>query len=76
MERHGLVAISRRSTMRQRFVTLSSKGSQALAKSLSLWRETQRSFVGHVGEQYWESMRRQLEKMPNVALDLEKASRV
>lgn len=76
MERHGLVAISQRSTMRQRFVTLSSKGSEALAKTLPLWREAQRSFVGHVGEQYWESMRRQLEKMPNVALDLEKASRV
>lgn len=76
MERHGLVAISQRSTMRQRFVMLSSKGSEALAKTLPLWREAQRSFVGHVGEQYWESMRRQLEKMPNVAVDLEKASRV
>ncbi len=36
MERRGLVAISRRSSMRQRFVTLSPRGSDALEKSLPL----------------------------------------
>jgi len=74
MERHGLVAISHRSTMRQRFVNLSPKGSDALEKSLPLWKKAQQGFVDHVGKEYWESMRQQLEKLPNVALDLEKAA--
>jgi len=73
MERYGLVAISRRSTMRQRFVTLSPKGSDVLEKGLPLWREAQHGFVDKVGKQDWESMRQQLEKLPGVALDLEKS---
>jgi len=76
MERHGFLAISRRSTMRQRFVTLSPKGLEALEKSLPLWREAQRSLVDHVGEQSWKSMRQQLEKLPNAVLNLEKAAQL
>jgi len=76
MERRGLVAISRRSTMRQRFVTLSPKGSNALEASLPLWREAQQGFIGQVGKQDWTTMRQQLEKLPNLALGLEKAAQI
>jgi len=76
MERHGLVAISHRSTMRQKFITLSPQGSKALENCLPLWREAQQSFVDQVGKQHWESMRQQLEKLPNVALSLEKATQI
>ena len=76
MEKHGLVAISRRSSMRQKFVSLSPKGSKALENCLPLWREAQQSFVDQVGKQHWESMRRELAKLPNVALTLEKATQI
>ena len=74
MERHDFVAISHRLNMRQRFVALSPKGSDALAQSLPYWREAQRHFVDYVGDQYWRSMQEELEKLPNVTLELEKAA--
>jgi DNA-binding PadR family transcriptional regulator len=61
--------------MRKRFVSLSPKGSEALSRSLPLWREAQRHFVDHVGEQYWRSMQEELGKLSNVTRDLEKAAK-
>lgn len=75
METQDFVAISRRSNMRQRFVTVLPKGCDALARSLPFWREAQRRFVDRVGVHYWSSMQKELEKLPRVALDLEKAAR-
>lgn len=73
MERQGFVAISPRSTRRQRFVTLLPKGWDALARSLPFWRETQRHFVDQVGGQYWRSLQEELEKLSIISLDAEKA---
>jgi DNA-binding MarR family transcriptional regulator len=66
-----LIAVSPRSAMRQRFVTLLPAGWKALLRSLPLWRETQRIFVGQIGEEYWNSLQKELDKLSAVALDLE-----
>jgi len=75
MEKQDLVAVAVRSTMRRRFVTLLPKGRDVLARSLPFWREAQRRFVKKVGDQYWRAMQTELNKLPSVALDLERAVR-
>jgi len=70
-----MIAISQRSAARQRFVTMLPGGWQALARSVPLWRETQRVLVGQIGEEYWTSMQKQLDRLSAVALDLEASGR-
>lgn len=69
-----LIAVSPRSAMRQRFVTLLPGGWRALARSLPYWRETQRTLVDRIGEKYWNSVQKQLDKLSATALDLEAAA--
>jgi DNA-binding MarR family transcriptional regulator len=71
LEKEGWLAISARSTKRQRFVTLTEQGEQILARSLPAWREAQRRFVDTVGKEYWLNLRNELERLAYVALDLE-----
>ena len=71
MQKDGLLFISKRSTKRQRFVSLTPHGERALAKTLPVWRQTQRRFVDAVGSEYWINFRNDLEKLAHVALDLE-----
>jgi len=70
-----LIGVSPRSAMRQRFVTLLPAGWKALARSLPLWRETQQILVGQIGEEYWNSLQKQLDKLSALALDLEVSGR-
>jgi len=74
MQQDGLIRISKRSSKRQRFVSLTPQGEQALAKTLPVWRQIQRRFVDAIGSDYWINFRNDLEKLAHVALDLDPAS--
>lgn len=52
----GLVAISPRSTMRRRLVSLTPEGIAALDRSLRKWRKIQVRFVASFGEQRWKEI--------------------
>jgi DNA-binding MarR family transcriptional regulator len=71
LKKQGLLFISNRSTKRQRFLTLTSKGACTLAVSLPAWRKAQDRFVQSLGAGYWANFRSELEKMAHVALSLE-----
>jgi len=71
MQKEGLLSVSPRGEMRQRFVTLAAKGEQALARSLPLWREIQSRFVQSVGSKHWEGFREELERLSHLAVKLE-----
>ena len=68
MRRQQLLVVSRRSAMRQRFVTLSPTGARALSRSVPRWRKTQRRFVADIGDKRWREMRRALERLSRHAL--------
>ena len=71
MRKEALVAISKRSMMRQRFVTLTSRGEQALSRALPAWRHVQSRFVGTVGTKNWLELRDELERLSTLAVGLE-----
>src|SRR5467141_2434919 len=71
LKRQGLLAISDRSTKRQRFLSLTLKGEQTLAGSLPAWRKAHNRFVESMGAEYWDHFRGELEKLSHVALALE-----
>lgn len=71
MQQDGLIRISKRCSKRQRFVSLTPRGEQALARTLPVWRQIQRRFVDAIGADYWINFRNDLEKLAHVALDLE-----
>jgi hypothetical protein len=51
----GLLTISERLTMRQRFVALTREGARSLQRSMSLLRKVQTRFVSEIGEQRLEA---------------------
>jgi DNA-binding MarR family transcriptional regulator len=63
LERRGLIAVSTRSTMRQRFVTLLPSGKRTLAQALPFWRQVQEIFEKEVAGAQWKRMQRDLEKI-------------
>lgn len=67
----GLVAISPRGAMRQRFLNLTSDGEKALAVAIPLWRNIQQKFVDQIGEEQWTDLRAQLEDLSKLAVSLE-----
>ena len=72
LKKQGLLSISDRSTKRQRFLTLTSKGARTLAASLPAWRKAQDGFVQSLGADYWTNFRNELEKMARRAVALER----
>ena len=72
LQKEGLIRISRRSVMRQRFLTIAPKGARTLARSLPAWRKAQKQFVATVGSEHWIELRNELEKITEVVIDLEK----
>jgi DNA-binding MarR family transcriptional regulator len=72
LQNEGLIGISDRSAMRQRFLTLRSKGERALARSLPSWRKIHQQFVSTVGSDYWINLRSELERLAHLAIALEK----
>ena len=71
MRKEGLVAVSKRSTMRQRFVTLTPRGEGALKRALPAWRDVQSRFVASVGTKNWSELRDELERLSTLAGGLE-----
>jgi DNA-binding MarR family transcriptional regulator len=72
LQKEGLIAISSRAAMRQRFLTVTAKGESALARSLPAWRKAQERFVAAVGSEYWLDLRNELERLAHLAVELEK----
>ncbi len=73
VQRQGLLIISKRSTMRQRFVTLTAKGEKVLERSLPYWREVHQRFTQLVGAEYWVNLRGELERLSGVVASMEKS---
>jgi DNA-binding MarR family transcriptional regulator len=71
LQKEGLIAISNRAAKRQRFLTITGKGEDALARSLPAWRKAQEQFVATVGPEHWAELRGELERLAHVAVDLE-----
>ena len=71
LQKDGLITISNRSTMRQRFLALTVKGEHALARSLPAWRKVHERLVSTVGTEHWNDLRNRLENLAHtvVALD-------
>jgi DNA-binding MarR family transcriptional regulator len=74
LKNDGLLAVSDRSTKRQRFLTLTWKGTQLLERSLPAWRKAQERFVEALGPEYWVNFRHELEKLARLAVALENAA--
>ncbi|HEV1994469.1 MAG TPA: MarR family winged helix-turn-helix transcriptional regulator [Candidatus Acidoferrum sp.] len=72
LQKEGLVTVSKRAAMRQRFLTVTAKGERTLARSLPAWRAAHERFVATIGSEYWDGMRSELERLAHVAVDLEK----
>ena len=71
LQKDGLLTISERAAMRQRFVCLTEKGERTLAKAVPQWREIQERFVKAIGGDYWLRFRGDLERLAGVAGQLE-----
>jgi DNA-binding MarR family transcriptional regulator len=71
LEKEGLITISERSTMRQRFLTMTPKGERALERSVAAWRKAHKRFLATVGPENWDEMRSELEKLAQVVVELE-----
>jgi DNA-binding MarR family transcriptional regulator len=76
LKKEGFVAISERSTMRQRFLTVTPKGGGALARSLPLWRKAHKEFVSKIGANYWTGLQSELERLAHMAVRLEESKKV
>src|SRR5882757_9624006 len=75
LQKEGLVAVSKRAAMRQRFLTITAKGERTLARSLPAWRAAHGRFVTTIGSEYWVELRSALERLAHVAVELEKPQR-
>ena len=71
LQKEGLLTVSKRGEKRQRFVSLTVRGEQALERAIPVWREMQGRFVETIGREYWLNLRRELERLAGVAMDLE-----
>lgn len=71
LKKDGLIEISARSKMRQRFVTLTERGRQTLARSLPSWRSAQKRFLDIAGAESWTEMRHKLEQLARSTSKLE-----
>ena len=70
LQKAGLIAISDRAAMRQRFLTITTKGEYTLARSLPAWREAHACFVATVGSEHWIDLRNELEQLAHVVMDI------
>jgi DNA-binding MarR family transcriptional regulator len=63
LEKEGMIEISTRAAMRQRFLKLTHSGQKALQRSLPLWRAVHARFVAAVGADHWLKLRNELESI-------------
>jgi len=73
LKKDGLISVSDRSTMRQRFLTVTPKGQRALAKALPYWRSIHGEFEAAVGPKVWLKLRAQLERLARLVVNMEHA---
>lgn len=71
LQKQGLLEISPRSTRRQRFLNLTDAGAKALAVAIPLWRRVQGEFLEMMGGESWKGFRNELERLSDVAVELE-----
>lgn len=71
LEKEGLISISERSTMRQRFLSMTPKGERALERSVVVWRKAHEHFLVTVGPEHWDDLRKELEQLARVVVELE-----
>jgi DNA-binding MarR family transcriptional regulator len=71
MEKEGFLAISPRGAMRQRFLSLTSKGEKALTLAIPEWRKIQQRFVDEIGSNHWIALRSELEDLAKLAVSME-----
>jgi DNA-binding MarR family transcriptional regulator len=71
LQKEAVLTVSPRAQKRQRFVSLTPKGVKLLADSLPAWRAAQDRFVKAMGSEYWLSLRAELERLAQVADQLE-----
>jgi len=72
LRKQGLVTVSPRGSMRQRFVSLTAEGEKALARAVPLWREIQQKFINQIGVGAWNKLRSELEELSELAVSMEK----
>jgi DNA-binding MarR family transcriptional regulator len=72
LQKEGLISVSKRSAMRQRFLAVTAKGERTLARSLPAWRAAHERFVATIGSGYWDELRNELERLAHVAVGMEK----
>jgi DNA-binding MarR family transcriptional regulator len=70
LTKQGLLAVSHRREKRQRFVSMTARGEEVLARAIPVWREMQARFVNTIGEPYWRELRGELERLALVASSL------
>ena len=70
LSKQGLVTVSPRTAMRRRLVSLTARGTAALARSIRQWRRIQAQFVGSFGVQRWKETQKVLEELATIAVRL------
>ena len=71
LQNEGLLTVSERREKRQRFVSLTIRGEQALERAIPVWREIQGRLEESIGREYWRNLRGELERLAGVATSLE-----
>jgi len=71
LKNERLLTVSKRVEKRQRFVAITRKGEETLRCAVPLWREMQGRFVNVIGHEYWRDLRNELERLANVAVNLD-----
>ncbi|HYK39206.1 MAG TPA: MarR family winged helix-turn-helix transcriptional regulator [Candidatus Eremiobacteraceae bacterium] len=72
LRKQGLITISPRAKMRQRFLNLTLEGEKTLARAIPLWREIQQKFEAKVGgSDHWRTLRSELESLAKLAASME-----
>jgi len=71
LQKDGLLSVTDRGAMRQRFLALTPAGERALARSVRAWRRAQERFVSSIGPRYWTGLRNELERLAHIAMELE-----
>lgn len=71
LRKQGLLTISPRAKMRQRFLNLTLEGEKALARAIPLWRKIQQKFEENIGgSDHWRALRAELESLAKLAASL------
>ena len=74
LRKDGFIEISDRGLKRQKFLTLTAKGEQTLARSVIAWRAAQTRFVETIGAEHWSELRNELERIAHLAVRLDRSA--